>query len=361
MSQAGASHRRSARSRFDLREFQKDIDGYNAKLEGMLQWPLRSSIPASRPRSRISAVRATSISASRSAARMDRLALRAANLLVGNDEGAAVSKRSSSDRQLEFTSDALVAVTGAEMPVKLDGVEQPSWTALKVKAGQVLSLRLPEVRRAHLYRDRRWHRRARGARQPLDLSDRRARRLQGPGDRQGRRTARRRGRWRQGRRQLSGGAAPQARQAGRAARPAGALLASDHRGVAGRTSSTTTGRSRPEADRMGYRFRGGATARLRGARAAVRRRLRPVQHRRQLLSLRLDPGAGRHRTDHPASRRGLRRRLLHGRHGHLGRHGPDRPVAAEYAGPFRQGRHGRRSKARADRSALLARIRETLQ
>jgi biotin-dependent carboxylase-like uncharacterized protein len=30
-------------------------------------------------------------------------------------------------------------VTGADMPIKLDGEEKPSWTALKVKAGQVLS------------------------------------------------------------------------------------------------------------------------------------------------------------------------------------------------------------------------------
>jgi len=70
---------------------------------------------------------------------MDRLALRAANLLVGNDEGAAGLEAVFVGPQLEFTKDALIAVTGAEMPVKLDGVEQPSWTALKVSKGQVLS------------------------------------------------------------------------------------------------------------------------------------------------------------------------------------------------------------------------------
>ncbi|MGC2775726.1 MAG: biotin-dependent carboxyltransferase family protein [Bradyrhizobium sp.] len=70
---------------------------------------------------------------------MDRLALRAANLLVGNDEGAACLEAVFIGPQLEFTAPARIAITGAEMPIKLDGVEQPGWTALDVKAGQVLS------------------------------------------------------------------------------------------------------------------------------------------------------------------------------------------------------------------------------
>lgn len=69
---------------------------------------------------------------------MDRLALRAANLLVGNDEGAAGLEAVFIGPELEFVQDAVIAVTGAEMPIKIDGVEKPSWTALKVKAGQVL-------------------------------------------------------------------------------------------------------------------------------------------------------------------------------------------------------------------------------
>jgi biotin-dependent carboxylase-like uncharacterized protein len=70
---------------------------------------------------------------------MDRLALRAANLLVGNDEGAACLEAVFIGPQLAFTAPARIAITGAEMPIKLDGVEQPGWTALEVKAGQVLS------------------------------------------------------------------------------------------------------------------------------------------------------------------------------------------------------------------------------
>ncbi len=70
---------------------------------------------------------------------MDRLALKAANLLVGNDEGAAGLEAVFIGPKLEFTEDAMVAVTGADMPIKVDGEEKPGWTAFKVKAGQVLS------------------------------------------------------------------------------------------------------------------------------------------------------------------------------------------------------------------------------
>ncbi|MHA7971876.1 5-oxoprolinase subunit C family protein [Rhizobium sp. CAU 1783] len=70
---------------------------------------------------------------------MDRLALKAANLLVGNDEGAAGLEAVFIGPKLEFTEDAMVAVTGAEMPIKVDGEEKPGWTAFKVKAGQVMT------------------------------------------------------------------------------------------------------------------------------------------------------------------------------------------------------------------------------
>lgn len=70
---------------------------------------------------------------------MDRLALRAANVLVGNDEGAACLEAVFMGPELEFTAPAVVAVTGADLPVKVDGVEQPGWTSFDVKAGQVLS------------------------------------------------------------------------------------------------------------------------------------------------------------------------------------------------------------------------------
>ncbi|MDF2230951.1 biotin-dependent carboxyltransferase family protein [Albimonas sp. CAU 1670] len=70
---------------------------------------------------------------------MDRLSLRAANLLVGNPEDAAALEAVFLGPELEFQSDGLVAVTGADLPILLDGEEQPGWTAFPVKAGQVLS------------------------------------------------------------------------------------------------------------------------------------------------------------------------------------------------------------------------------
>lgn len=70
---------------------------------------------------------------------MDRLALRAGNLLVGNDEGAAALEAVFMGPELEFEADAVVAVTGADIPAFVDGQEQPGWTAFEVKAGQTLS------------------------------------------------------------------------------------------------------------------------------------------------------------------------------------------------------------------------------
>ncbi len=70
---------------------------------------------------------------------MDRYALSLANLLVGNDEGDAVLEAVFLGPEIRFGRDAVVAVTGAELPPKVDGEEQPTWTAFEVKAGQVLS------------------------------------------------------------------------------------------------------------------------------------------------------------------------------------------------------------------------------
>ena len=70
---------------------------------------------------------------------MDMLSLAAANLLVGNPAGAAVLEAVFMGPELEFTEDATVAVTGADLPPKLDGDEQACWTAFAVKKGQVLS------------------------------------------------------------------------------------------------------------------------------------------------------------------------------------------------------------------------------
>jgi biotin-dependent carboxylase-like uncharacterized protein len=70
---------------------------------------------------------------------MDRMAMRAANLLVGNDEGDAGFEAAFLGPELEFERDAVIAMTGAELPVLIDGEAQLGWTALAIRAGQRLS------------------------------------------------------------------------------------------------------------------------------------------------------------------------------------------------------------------------------
>lgn len=71
---------------------------------------------------------------------MDDRALRLGNRLLGNEQGAAALEITMSGPSLRFNTDAVVAVTGAPIPLQLDGVEQPMHTALLVKAGSSLSL-----------------------------------------------------------------------------------------------------------------------------------------------------------------------------------------------------------------------------
>ncbi len=70
---------------------------------------------------------------------MDRFSLRVANMLVGNDEGAAVLEAVFLGPELEFTAPATVAVTGGDLPPKVNGDDREGWTAFEVKAGDRLS------------------------------------------------------------------------------------------------------------------------------------------------------------------------------------------------------------------------------
>lgn len=69
---------------------------------------------------------------------LDQYALRAANLLVGNPATTALLECTLLGPQLEFQRDALVAVCGAGMTPRLDGAEMPVDSAFAVRAGQVL-------------------------------------------------------------------------------------------------------------------------------------------------------------------------------------------------------------------------------
>lgn len=73
---------------------------------------------------------------------MDRFALRAANMLVGNAEGAAVLEAVFMGPELSFATDATVAVTGADLQPKVNGDERPTWESFPVKAGDTLSFGL---------------------------------------------------------------------------------------------------------------------------------------------------------------------------------------------------------------------------
>jgi biotin-dependent carboxylase-like uncharacterized protein len=70
---------------------------------------------------------------------MDKFSLAAANLLVGNAEGAATLEAVFQGPEIRFDRDAIVAVCGAHMPPKVDGAEQPNWASFAVKSGQTLS------------------------------------------------------------------------------------------------------------------------------------------------------------------------------------------------------------------------------
>lgn len=70
---------------------------------------------------------------------MDQFALRAANLLVGNDEGAAGLEITLIGPRLRFLANAVIAVTGADLAPMLDEQSLPMWQAHEVYQGSTLS------------------------------------------------------------------------------------------------------------------------------------------------------------------------------------------------------------------------------
>ena len=72
---------------------------------------------------------------------MDEIALRVANALVGNTQGAAGLEITAMGPQLRFPADTVVALTGAEVDAALDGRPVPWYTSFRIRAGQVLDVR----------------------------------------------------------------------------------------------------------------------------------------------------------------------------------------------------------------------------
>jgi len=74
---------------------------------------------------------------------MDHQALALGNLLVGNKAGTAALEITLSGPHLAFATDVLVALTGADMGLQVDGRDAPVWTAILVRAGSILSMTGP--------------------------------------------------------------------------------------------------------------------------------------------------------------------------------------------------------------------------
>lgn len=69
---------------------------------------------------------------------MDRFAMRAANLLVGNPHDAAGLEVTLKGPALEFEHDALIAICGARLSPSIAELELPNWQAICVRRGSVL-------------------------------------------------------------------------------------------------------------------------------------------------------------------------------------------------------------------------------
>ena len=72
---------------------------------------------------------------------MDRFAHRAANLLVGNDEGAATLEITLSGPELIAISSCLVAITGADLELHVNGRPEPMWTGMFLRAGDEITFK----------------------------------------------------------------------------------------------------------------------------------------------------------------------------------------------------------------------------
>ena len=75
---------------------------------------------------------------------MDPLALAAGNVLLGNDDGAAAIEVPVFPFQVRFSVDLAFALTGADCAARLDDTPLMPWWVAQARAGQVLTLGLPQ-------------------------------------------------------------------------------------------------------------------------------------------------------------------------------------------------------------------------
>jgi antagonist of KipI len=70
---------------------------------------------------------------------MDSFALRAANILVGNEEGEAALEITIVGPKLQFLEDSLIAICGGHLSPTVNGQTIPEWRPVLVKSGSLLS------------------------------------------------------------------------------------------------------------------------------------------------------------------------------------------------------------------------------
>jgi len=70
---------------------------------------------------------------------MDHFAIRAGNLIVGNDLNEAAIEITAGMFCAEFENDAIIAVTGADVSPNINGNRIPLWNSIKVNKGDILS------------------------------------------------------------------------------------------------------------------------------------------------------------------------------------------------------------------------------
>ena len=205
--------------------------------------------------------------------------------LSGGMDRLALARRQSARRQrrrrrgagsglhgagARFTDDASVAVTGAELPPKVDGERARRWTSFTVKNGQVLSFDfLKKGARAYIAVSG-------GIDVPVVLGSRstyalgalggfEGRKLEAGDRAAGRRSGKRGARKAAGRAESSGAALPAPAEL----RVLPGLYWHRITEKSGRNFFEDVWKVAPEADRIGYRFRGGPAARIRASASSL--------------------------------------------------------------------------------------------
>src|SRR5699024_5228558 len=74
---------------------------------------------------------------------MDSLAVRIANVLVGNREADATIEITMFGTEIQFEKDHLIAITGGDLKPTINGEKAPMWQPVLIRKGQVLKFNSP--------------------------------------------------------------------------------------------------------------------------------------------------------------------------------------------------------------------------